>query len=84
MRSMAFLAVALITFTGAVQAQNSQMPMPNSQMPNQAQMGGATGACGHTATITDEYHFRYDAEGNRLDGRGCVIAPPVTPPGAKG
>jgi len=40
------------------------------------------GGCGHTATIKDEYGNRYDSEGNRLNGQGCVIAPPVTPPGS--
>jgi len=73
------------------QAPGAQMPgtqMPNSQMntqmPNQAESGGAMGGCGHTPTITDEYGFRYDSSGNRLNGSGCVIAPPVSPPGTKG
>jgi hypothetical protein len=35
----------------------------------------------HEATIKDEYGFRYDAKGDRLDAGGHVIAPPVTPPG---
>jgi hypothetical protein len=36
----------------------------------------------HEATIKDEYGFRYDSRGDRLDASGHVIAPPVTPPGA--
>ena len=35
----------------------------------------------HEATIKDEYGFRYDSRGDRLDASGHVIAPPVTPPG---
>ena len=35
----------------------------------------------HEATIKDEYGFRYDSKGDRLDAGGHVIAPPVTPPG---
>ena len=35
----------------------------------------------HEATIKDEYGFRYDSRGDRLDAGGHVIAPPVTPPG---
>lgn len=29
----------------------------------------------HQATFKDEYGFRYDAQGNRLDGRGNIISP---------
>jgi hypothetical protein len=36
----------------------------------------------HTVAFKDEYGFRYDAQGDRLDARGYVMAPPVTPPGA--
>jgi hypothetical protein len=81
MRRPAFLTAALIVTAGAAQAQPSASP--NAPMPNQAQYGGPMGGCGHTATIKDEYGFRYDSAGNRLNGHGCVIAPPVTPPGAR-
>jgi len=76
----------LIVTAGAAQAQSgySNAPAPNAPMPNQAQSGGPMGGCGHSATIKDEYGFRYDNEGNRLNGQGCVIAPPVSPPGTKG
>ncbi len=36
----------------------------------------------HPVAFKDEYGFRYDAQGDRLDARGHVMAPPVTPPGA--
>ncbi len=35
----------------------------------------------HPTAMKDEYGFRYDSKGDRLDGRGYVTAPPVTPPG---
>ncbi len=35
----------------------------------------------HPVASKDEYGFRYDAQGNRLDAGGHVMAPPVTPPG---
>lgn len=35
----------------------------------------------HPVASKDEYGFRYDAQGDRLDSRGYVMAPPVTPPG---
>jgi hypothetical protein len=35
----------------------------------------------HEVAIKDEYGFRYDSRGDRLDASGHVIAPPVTPPG---
>ena len=91
MKFPVFLATALIVAAGAAQAQTTgypaagpatSPPMTSAPMPNQAQYGGNMGGCGHTVAITDEYHFRYDSEGNRLNAQGCVIAPPVTPPGA--
>ncbi|MBV8186743.1 MAG: hypothetical protein JOY64_19955 [Alphaproteobacteria bacterium] len=36
----------------------------------------------HKVAFTDEYGFRYDKWGNRLDARGHVIGPPHTLPGA--
>jgi hypothetical protein len=86
MKFPVFLATALIIAAGAAQAQTTGYPAagpaPGAPMPSQAQYGGGMGGCGHTAAITDEYGFRYDSEGNRLNAQGCVIAPPVTPPGA--
>jgi hypothetical protein len=37
----------------------------------------------HQVAITDEYGFRYDSMGNRLNAAGYVIAPPHTPAGAR-
>jgi hypothetical protein len=35
----------------------------------------------HATAFKDEYGFRYDAQGDRLDASGHVMAPPMTPPG---
>ena len=35
----------------------------------------------HPTAFKDEYGFRYDAQGDRLDASGHVMPPPVTPPG---
>lgn len=35
----------------------------------------------HPVASKDEYGFRYDAQGDRLDASGRVMPPPVTPPG---
>ena len=82
MRFTAILAAALLTIAGVAQAQNYGN-QPYQPMQNQAQISGEMGGCGHTVSITDEYGFRYDNMGNRLNARGCVIAPPVTPDGAR-
>lgn len=35
----------------------------------------------HPVAFKDEYGFRYDAQGDRLDASGRVMPPPMTPPG---
>lgn len=35
----------------------------------------------HPVAFKDEYGFRYDSQGDRLDANGYVMPPPVTPPG---
>jgi hypothetical protein len=84
MKFPAFLTAALIVTAGAAQAQTPSYPSNNMPMePQQAQSSINMGSCGHSTTITDEYGFRYDAQGNRVNGHGCVIAPPMTPPGGR-
>jgi hypothetical protein len=41
------------------------------------------GGAAHKVAIVDEYGFRYDSKGNRLDPAGHVVAPPHTLPGAR-
>jgi hypothetical protein len=64
----------------------SQPPMPTTEKTtrnNKLERGHATGpepvpmdAVGpRQATMRDEYGFRYDSQGNRLDARGNIISP---------
>ncbi len=84
MKFPAFLTIALIATASAAEAQTPGYPSSDMPMyPQQAQSSMNMGSCGHSTIMTDEYGFRYDAQGNRLNGRGCVIAPPMTPPGVR-
>ena len=69
---------------GSGGAMNANMaPAPQMQMAPQAQpmapqmasppMPAQTGP--RQATFKDEFGFRYDAQGNRLDARGNIISP---------
>lgn len=64
----------------------SQPPMPTTEKTtrnNKLEQGHAVGpepvpmnAAGpRQASMKDEYGFRYDAQGNRLDARGNIISP---------
>src|SRR5260370_2929328 len=57
-------------------------PQPAQPMDQQAQMAPSygRGGCGHQEAMKDEYGFRYDAQGNRLNRQGCVISPQTTTP----
>ncbi len=85
---LAFLTLALLGVAGVAHAQSS-MGAPMAPMATSTHAGAypqqamGTGSCGHQSAITDEYGFRYDSQGDRLNAQGCVIAPPVTPPGAR-
>ncbi|SJZ49699.1 hypothetical protein SAMN02745126_01347 [Enhydrobacter aerosaccus] len=93
MKRLLLCTAALIGMAGVAQAQTMGTSMGASSMgssvgPNYQQQayGSDTmerGPCGHSVAITDEYGFKYDSMGDRLNGQGCVIAPPVTPPGAR-
>jgi hypothetical protein len=67
----------------AMNASMATAPAPQMQMAPQAQpmapqmapppMPAQTGP--RQATMKDEFGFRYDAQGNRLDARGNIISP---------
>ena len=83
---LSFLTLALVGIAGIAHAQSSYSN--NAQRPVDARMSGQYQAMmgddssTYPVAITDEYGFKYNARGDRLDGRGHIIAPPVTPPGA--
>jgi len=77
------------TYTGNVAtAPASQPPMPTTEKTtnsNRLEQGHAVGqepvsidATGRRqTTMKDEYGFRYDGQGNRLDARGNIISPHI-------
>lgn len=77
------------TYSGNVAtAPASQPPMPTSEKTtrnNRLEQGHAMGqepvsmdAAGQRqSTMKDEYGFRYDGQGNRLDARGNIISPHI-------
>lgn len=71
-KRMAILTIALIGVAGMAQAQSHEMQA----------MAHTCGAPKKVA-MKDEYGFRYDSRGDRLNAQGCVIAPPHMIPGAK-
>ena len=77
------------TYSGNVAtAPASQPPMPTTEKTsnnNRLERGHAVGqepvpmdiAGQRQATMKDEYGFRYDGQGNRLDARGNIISPHI-------
>jgi hypothetical protein len=80
---LALLSLALVGIAGLAHAQSMGTAYPTQSGQYESQQAMGVGGCGHQSAITDEYGFRYDGQGNRLNARGCVIAPPVTLPGAR-
>jgi hypothetical protein len=84
MNRFAVFAAVLIGMAGVAHAQ----PMSSSTEAAPHHHWNRTSAtmaqsCDNRVAITDEYGFRYDSQGDRLNARGCVIPPPHTRPGAK-
>jgi hypothetical protein len=82
-------ATTVTTYSGnTATAPASQPPMPTTEKTtrnNKLEQGHAMGqepvpmdAAGpRQATMKDEYGFRYDSQGNRLDARGNIISPHI-------
>lgn len=66
---------------GDRQGAGTQSPSSDPNMatapPARPRMSGASQP-GPDGTFRDEYGFRYDAQGNRIDARGRIIAPPMS------
>jgi hypothetical protein len=89
MQSSGATMSTVTTYSGNVAAAPaSQPPMPTTEKTthnNKLERGHATGpepvpmdAAGpRQATMKDEYGFRYDSQGNRLDARGNIISPHI-------
>jgi len=86
---LSLLTLALIGVAGVASAQvitsppqsspgdyQRQAPGPQPAEPQQAEMNSPSlRGCGHSEAMRDEYGFRYDAQGNRLNAQGCVMSP---------
>jgi hypothetical protein len=59
------------------QSPNMDPNMAAAPAPVRPRMSGA-GQPGPDGTFRDEYGFRYDAQGNRIDARGRIMPPPVS------
>ena len=77
---LSLLTLAMISIAGAANARTIYQPAV--QEPPIVDTASPPARGPHAAAITDEYGFRYDSWGNRLNGAGYVIAPPHTPVGA--
>ena len=85
---LTLLSLALIGAAGAASAQMiSSPPQPSPgdyqreapglqpAQPQQAEMNWTSQRCGHREAMRDEYGFRYDGRGNRINAQGCVMSP---------
>jgi hypothetical protein len=91
---LSLLSLALIGVAGVASAQvitSPPQPSPGDYQrqapglqpaePQQAEMNTPSlRGCGHQEAMRDEYGFRYDGRGNRLNAQGCVISPHNTTP----
>jgi hypothetical protein len=68
---------------GQGQAVQSSGQMQSGGMMNQPAPSQAMAPTGPDGTFKDEYGFRYNSRGDRVDARGRILPPPVTPPGAR-
>jgi len=88
MKRMAILTIALIGVAGMAQAQpmsTAPTPMPAGIASQSHEMQAMAQTCSEPrkTAMKDEYGFRYDSRGDRLNAQGCVIAAPHMIPGAK-
>jgi hypothetical protein len=75
--------LVLAGLAGLANAQtNGPMVAREETSPSQPMMQEHQGRERHQVAITDEYGFKYDSRGDRLDANGHVIDPPHTLPGA--
>ena len=65
------------------QAVQSGGQMQSGGMMDQPMQSQAMTPTGPDGTFKDEYGFRYNSRGDRVDARGRILPPPVTPPGAR-
>jgi hypothetical protein len=57
-----------------------ERPGPQPADPQAQAVSTSHGRVRHSLAFKDEYGFRYDTQGDRLDARGYVISPRTTTP----
>ena len=77
---LSLLTLAVISVAGVANART--IWEPPVQEPPIVDTDSSPAHGPHKVAITDEYGFRYDTWGNRLNSAGHVVAPPHTPSGA--
>ena len=84
---LSLLTLALVGIAGGAVAQTysqAGVPMRPSYAYGNERYQAMRGDDGSYApAITDEYGMRYNSRGDRIDARGRIMPPPVTPPGAR-
>lgn len=75
------LSAALVGLAGIAQAQTYEPTYDRSGSHREMMREEHRMNDRHPVAFKDEYGFRYDAQGDRLDASGRVMAPPMTPPG---
>jgi hypothetical protein len=86
MKRLALLTAALVGMSGFAGIAYAQSVATAPSAPGhhmKYRTGSMAASCGRQVAITDEYGFKYDSMGDRLNARGCVIPPPHTRPGAR-
>jgi hypothetical protein len=81
--SLAAIALAALPALAEAQQSTSARAMVTQGAPQIAQAPPASSPARAGGTMTDEYGNMYNSRGERIDRSGRVIAPPVTPPGAR-
>ena len=74
---------ATMQSSGSYQSSGAAAGVPMQPRGSERYQAMTSDGVTHPVAMTDEYGFKYDAKGDRLDARGHIIAPPVTPPGGR-
>jgi len=80
-KKLIVLSFALASVAGVAQAQSYDQGYDRSGPRHETMREEHRLNDRHPVAFKDEYGFRYDAQGDRLDASGHVMPPPVTPPG---
>jgi hypothetical protein len=96
LKHMSIVAISLAVLPAIAEAQQgarvmvaqgapmlAQAPAPSAAQMNKPYPSQAAAPSDAGGTMRDEYGNHYHSRGDRIDRSGRIIAPPVTPPGAR-